>query len=1166
MTVARTGAAAVMFTAGTKAGKVLMAGGSTAAASVELFDPTAGPAGAWSLAGILTPARTKAAAVALATGDVMVIGGENSSATAVTNVDLCNGTNCSPGAALPFARKDHTATHAGSLAWVVGGISSAGAYLGNATYWSTRTSTWGPTIAMADQTGRANHAAAFLPSGNLMVTGGRNAAGYKSTTELLNPSTLTFTSTTSLATARGFLSSAVLPAGDVLVPGGITGTYSASSAVERFAEEGVWSSGPNMNVRRAYGHTATLLDDGKVVVVGGTTGVFPYYYPTNEVEYYDPSSNTWVQAATIQEVRNNHTATLLHYWNSPTGAPTSKLLVVGGTSSTQARLFDTVSGWSSGGTNISARTSGHTATLLPSGRVLVVGGLVGGQASASVELYDPKTNVWTGRQAMLTPRQSHTATLLPDGYRVLVAGGRDASGTVLNSAEIYDAGLNSWTPAAAMVGRRYTAVAALLGNGTVLVASGYYTSNLNTAEIYDPVSGAWSSTGSMLNAENTAAALALPNGKVAVFPGWNSTGGVQVYDPATRAWFAAGAFDSRRSAPPVLLLSGRVLYPGGSTTGDTSTKMFGPPSWFTPPIISSVSPAGPGQVITVTGSGFMATSPCAGGTTTGAASNTPVFAVLSADGGRPHPLRSYAVTSTSANLVMPIGLRRLGHQNLLGVSVCGAWSNLVVLQPLGDVPFATAGTRPSRWNPNYSWVVTNCATTTNAYPESWPPNPSVPNQGVLMWDPVFHTGTVRDTARPPGQVPGYSRFSAFNADSSRLLLQTISGANNGRWSVIRYDTLMEEWHFPDEGGRTPSGDEACPRWHGRDPFVFFFLKRNARQPGGEYSEFHRYDLVSQADTLLFDVVTDPGSGYSACPGDYYTEISIGGTEGEPSAGSRYVVFQRKCWPQNPNDPSPPQYQLLAADLEAGAASRWVGSYVIPTGPGLDNASISATGEWVIANFQGTRCASDPPSSTCTVGITPDCGLMAYSRNFSTCKYLSSAAGHHDEAVSAFGQDVVVLKPDWPGHAEIEEVTISSLNTVPIALMQIGSVHAFAYHISGSSWAMPGWVVVSEDQDYEEGEPWNTHYLSRQIAAIKLGARYDSSSSQVVHLAHSRTRGASGYWTKESHAGSNADLTRVTWQANWVQAGSDANDEVMTFHAELPADLPARLPPATCPPP
>src|SRR5438874_6164324 len=80
---------------------------------------------------------------------------------------------------------------------------------------------------------------------------------------------------------------------------------------------------------------------------------------------------------------------------------------------------------------------GHTATLLPNGKVLVAGGFIGliGSVRAGAELYDPASGTWSATGSLATARRGHTATLLPNG-KVLVSGGFGAS--ILASAELYD--------------------------------------------------------------------------------------------------------------------------------------------------------------------------------------------------------------------------------------------------------------------------------------------------------------------------------------------------------------------------------------------------------------------------------------------------------------------------------------------------------------------------------------------------------------------------------------------------------------------------------------------------------------------------------------------------------------------------------------------------------
>src|SRR5438876_963062 len=140
----------------------------------------------------------------------------------------------------------------------------------------------------------------------------------------------------------------------------------------------------------------------------------------------------------------------------------------------------------------------HTATLLPSGKVLVAGGAGGTGELSSAELYDPATGSWSSTGGLATGRWHHTATLLPSG-QVLVAAGAN-TGAKLNSAEQYDPARGSWSSTGSLVTGRELHTATLLPSGMVLVAAGSAGEFLSSAELYDPATASWSSTGSLATA------------------------------------------------------------------------------------------------------------------------------------------------------------------------------------------------------------------------------------------------------------------------------------------------------------------------------------------------------------------------------------------------------------------------------------------------------------------------------------------------------------------------------------------------------------------------------------------------------------------------------------------------------------------------------------------
>jgi N-acetylneuraminic acid mutarotase len=344
-----------------------------------------------------------------------------------------------------------------------------------------------------------------------------------------------------------------------------------------------WTATGSMNGVR-FVHTATLLANGKVLVAGGGGNVVevenalwnpPVLVATAEL--YDPSSGSWTATGSMNGVRFLHTATLL---------ADGRVLVVGGADSitetsvnalATAELYDPATGsWTATGPMIEARAR-HTATLLADGRVLVAGGSgssAGTDSLATVELYDPATGTWTATGNMIDARTYHTATLLPDG-RLLVAGGGGLHGPQLASAELYDPGTGSWTATGTMVTDREGHTASLLQDGRVLVLGGSSApptpSPTATAELYDPASGSWSATGNMNGEHYGGTATLLDNGSVLVAGGGCSgcSGGEELYDPRTGSWSATANMLAPRSGHTATLLGdGRVLVAGGDATAE----------------------------------------------------------------------------------------------------------------------------------------------------------------------------------------------------------------------------------------------------------------------------------------------------------------------------------------------------------------------------------------------------------------------------------------------------------------------------------------------------------------------------------------------------------------------------------------------------------------------
>jgi hypothetical protein len=344
----------------------------------------------------------------------------------------------------------------------------------------------------------------------------------------------------------------------------------------------------NMHSARTF-HTATLLSDGKVLVAGGTSGG-----ALATAELFDPGSDsaagTWTVTGQMHSPRSGHTATLL---------ADGRVLVVGGTNGTTplatAELYDPEThGWTETSNSMSTSRYFHTATRLVNGQVLVTGGIgTGGAILKSAELYDPQTNSWTATGSMNTKRIWHTATLLPNG-KVLVAGGNTSQSAptgALKTAELYDPTTGTWQLTSHdMSTKRYIHTATMLSNGKVLIAGGGNDVGFpTTTELYDYATDQWAVTGNINvgRYQHTATLLSFTDGRELVLvAGGFATGGVylnssELYDPDSGLWDddSPGPMKTPRTTfATAQLWDSLVLAAGGSgTSGTLSTaELYNP--------------------------------------------------------------------------------------------------------------------------------------------------------------------------------------------------------------------------------------------------------------------------------------------------------------------------------------------------------------------------------------------------------------------------------------------------------------------------------------------------------------------------------------------------------------------------------------------------------------
>jgi len=330
-----------------------------------------------------------------------------------------------------------------------------------------------------------------------------------------------------------------------------------------------------MSVERR-GHTATRLNDGRVLIAGGesSSGIL------NESEIYDPSTSEFSPAGNLNAARTDHTATLLS---------DGRVLIAGGRNGAGAlnttEIFDPATGTFASGPNMSVARAGQSATLFADGRIL----FAGGDGNGTAEILDASLGGSTAVGSLGVARSMHSAALLQDG-RVLVVGGRDADGNELASGEIFD------TPAATFSAvdstLQVTRVRPLLRvvfDGKVQIIGG---NNDGSMEVYDPTIERFGAYAHVLPETDTCTGLKA--GILAAQTRW--------------ALFHNGQTDDSldRSGQTITELGNSALVVGGANSAGTilsSTSML---SSNTSSISTDKMDYAPGETAHISGRGFAA--------------------------------------------------------------------------------------------------------------------------------------------------------------------------------------------------------------------------------------------------------------------------------------------------------------------------------------------------------------------------------------------------------------------------------------------------------------------------------------------------------------------------------------------------------------------------------
>lgn len=331
---------------------------------------------------------------------------------------------------------------------------------------------------------RGTTAAVVLKDGRALAIGGGVGIQAVAAVEVFDPASGVWQATTPMNQARRGHQAVVLGDGKVLVAGGINEGELLSSVEIFDPGTSSWTTMAPLSVPR-LGSTLTLLTNGNVLVTGGTSaetasgaGGGQTIRPDATAEVYNVAANRWTTTSgAMSSPRFEHTATALD---------DGRVLIVGGqgppisgvaAALATTEIYDPAVDSFRKSNDMSDARFNHTALKMPDRTVMVVGGAGGQNGDVSLstaEVFNPGDGSWTTVGALTGSRSGHVAAVYPDG-RVVVAGGESVTRgnrRSLNSAEIFTLEKREWQSAGQMDCPRSEPSAALLGDGSVLVVAG----------------------------------------------------------------------------------------------------------------------------------------------------------------------------------------------------------------------------------------------------------------------------------------------------------------------------------------------------------------------------------------------------------------------------------------------------------------------------------------------------------------------------------------------------------------------------------------------------------------------------------------------------------------------------------------------------------------------
>ena len=442
-------------------------------------------------------------------------------------------------------------------------------------------------------------------------------------------------------------------------------------------------------------------------------------------------------------------------------------------------------------------------------------------------------------------------------------------------------------------------------------------------------------------------------------------------------------------------------------------------------------------------------------------------------------------------------------------------TNAVVIEPVVTEPVVTEPVVAAPINAACSALYSNTFALVSGLDQSPIANLSKPVKGVSALDPSYGTCMTRVTdfanEGPAGFARNdYSRRQAFNADESFLLIY----AQDGYWHLYDATDLSYIRKLSLGGGSVE------PQWHPTDPNLLFKLPNN----GGLSIMTH--NVLTDAVVTVADfrnVASINGyPGVTSIQGIWPNAARISTkNEGSPSKDARYWGLQVE------NSAFTASYGAITYDLQTNTITGVYDFAANGTG-GPDHISMSPSGDYVVPSWNANKCANATNLGT----TTNPCGLMAFSRDFSTAVGLSEIGPHSDVTTDINGNDVIVISNYQSGF--VESIDLATGQVTNLFNIYVNN-SATAMHISGKAYNKPGWVLISTYATTQADQWW-----TKKIIAVEIAA-----NPRVLNISHTYSNEVS-YWT-QPQATVNKDFTKILFNSNW---GSNSED-TDAYMIELP---------------